>query len=95
MQHSVEFGGLGPGFTDPFYTQSFLRMNQEFDGTRRIAMVEEYFDHVHEEMLHPCVVEEPYHPVFDPQAVTQRSSCHSINTNPSGMNSFGTPVLAR
>ena len=52
MQGSaITDGGWGPGFEDPFYSQHFFKMNKEPDADKRMAMTEEYFDHVFEQSL--------------------------------------------
>ncbi len=94
MQGSaITDGGWGPGFEDPFYSQHFFKMNAEPDADKRMAMTEEYFDHVFEEMLQPCVIENPYHPMFNPKLVAEWNMHPSMNGNLSGANSFETVVL--
>ena len=94
MQGSaITDGGWGPGFEDPFYSQHFFKMNAEPDAVKRMAMTEEYFDHVAEVMLQPCIVEAPYHPMFDPKQIAEWKMHPSMNGNLSGANSFETVVL--
>ena len=94
MQGSaITDGGWGPGFEDPFYSQHFFKMNKEPDAVKRMAMTEEYFDHVYEEMLQPCVIENPYHPMYDPKLIAEWNMHPSMNGNLSGANSFETVVL--
>ena len=94
MQGSaITDGGWGPGFEDPFYSQHFFKMNAEPDADKRMAMTEEYFDHVFEEMLQPCVIENPYHPMYNPKLIAEWNMHPSMNGNLSGANSFETVVL--
>ena len=94
MQGSaITDGGWGPGFEDPFYSQHFFKMNAEPDATKRMAMTEEYFDHVNEMGLQPCIVEAPYHPMFNPKLISAWNMHPSMNGNLSGANSFETVVL--
>ena len=94
MQGSaITDGGWGPGFEDPFYSQHFFKMNKEPDAVKRMAMTEEYFDHVWDMMLQPCVIENPYHPMYDPKLISEWNMHPSMNGNLSGANSFETVVL--
>ena len=94
MQGSaITDGGWGPGFEDPFYSQHFFKMNKEPDAAKRMAMTEEYFDHVADVMLQPCIVEAPYHPMFNPKLIAEWNMHPSMNGNLSGANSFETVVL--
>ena len=94
MQGSaITDGGWGPGFEDPFYSQHFFKMNAEPDADKRMAMTEEYFDHVADVMLQPCIVEAPYHPMFDPKQIAEWKMHPSMNGNLSGANSFETVVF--
>ena len=94
MQGSaITDGGWGPGFEDPFYSQHFFKMNKEPDADKRMAMTEEYFDHVSDVMLQPCIVEAPYHPMFNPKLIAEWNMHPSMNGNLSGANSFETVVL--
>ena len=94
MQGSaITDGGWGPGFEDPFYAQHFFKMNKEPDAAKRMAMTEEYFDHVADVMLQPCIVEAPYHPMFNPKLIAEWNMHPSMNGNLSGANSFETVVL--
>ena len=68
-------------------------MNAEPDAAKRMAMAEEYFDHVFEEMLQPCVIENPCHPVYNPKLIAEWNMHPSLNGNLSGANSFETVVL--
>ena len=93
MQGSaITDGGWGPGFKDPFYSQHFFKMNAERDAAKRMTMAEEYFDHVSEGMLQPCVIEMPYHP-YNPKLIAEWNMHQSMNGNLSGANSFETIVL--
>ena len=94
MQGSaITDGGWGPGFEDPFYSQHFFKMNKEPDADKRMAMTEEYFDHVADVMLQPCIVEAPYHPMYNPKLIAEWNMHPSMNGNLSGANSFETVVL--
>ena len=94
MQGSaITDGGWGPGFEDPFYSQHFFKMNKEPDAGKRMAMTEEYFDHVYDVMLQPCIVEAPYHPMYNPKLIAEWNMHPSMNGNLSGANSFDTVVL--
>jgi len=94
MQGSaITDGGWGPGFEDPFYSKHFFKMNAEPDADKRMAMTEEYFDHVFDVMLQPCIVEAPYHPMYDPKQIAEWTMHPSMNGNLSGANSFETVVL--
>jgi ABC-type transport system substrate-binding protein len=94
MQGSaITDGGWGPGFEDPFYSQHFFKMNKEPDADKRMAMTEEYFDHVFDVMLQPCIVEAPYHPMYNPDLISEWTMHPSMNGNLSGANSFETVVL--
>ncbi len=94
MQGSaITDGGWGPGFEDPFYSQHFFKMNAEPDADKRMAMTEEYFDHVADVMLQPCIVEAPYHPMYNPKLIAEWNMHPSMNGNLSGANSFETVVL--
>jgi ABC-type transport system substrate-binding protein/azurin len=91
---AITDGGWGPGFEDPFYSQSFFKMNAEPDENRRLAMAEDYFDHVYDVMLQPCVVEVPLHPMYNPKEITAWSPHPSMNGNLSGVNGLETVVLS-
>jgi ABC-type transport system substrate-binding protein len=94
MQGSaITDGGWGPGFEDPFYSKHFFKMNKEPDAAKRMAMTEEYFDHVSDVMLQPCIVEAPYHPMYNPKLIAEWNMHPSMNGNLSGANSFETVVL--
>jgi len=87
-------GGWGPGFESPFYTEMFFRMNKELDVAKRLAMGEEYFDYVYNEMLQPGIVEAPFIPMYNPKKVLQWTPHPSQNSNLSGINALETVVLA-
>ena len=94
MQGSaITDGGWGPGFEDPFYSKHFFKMNAEPDPVKRMAMTEEYFDHVYDVMLQPCIVEAPFHPMYNPELISEWKMHPSQNSNLSGANSFETVVL--
>jgi hypothetical protein len=44
-------------------------------------------------MLQPCVIENPYHPMYDPKLIAEWNMHPSMNGNLSGANSFETVVL--
>ncbi len=94
MQGSaITDGGWGPGFEDPFYSQHFFKMNKEPDADKRMAMTEEYFDHVFEQMLQPGVVETPIFPMYNTDLVAEWTMHPSQNGNIGGANSFENVVL--
>ncbi len=94
MQGSaITDGGWGPGFEDPFYSQHFFKMNKEPDSDKRMAMTEEYFDHVFEQMLQPGVVETPIFPMYNTDLVAEWTMFPSQNGNIGGANSFEFVVL--
>jgi ABC-type transport system substrate-binding protein len=86
-------GGWGPGFEDPFYAEFFKKMNAEPDQAKRLAMTEEYFDHVYHWMLQPGIVEVPWVPMYNPEMIAEWSPHPSQNGNMSGVNSIETIVL--
>ncbi len=94
MQGSaITDGGWGPGFEDPWYSQHFFKMNKEPDAVKRMAMTEEYFDHVTDVMLQPGVVELPWHPMYNTEAIASWDEHPSMNGNIGGVNSIETIVL--
>ena len=94
MQGSaITDGGWGPGFEDPWYSQHFFKMNKEPDAVKRMAMTEEYFDHVLDVMLQPGVVELPWHPFYNTEAIASWEEHPSMNGNIGGVNSIETIVL--
>ena len=48
---AVTDGGWGPGFEDPFYSGSFLRMNSEGVPDKRMRMAEAFLNYAHHQML--------------------------------------------
>ena len=86
-------GGWGPGFEDPFYTTHLFKMNSETDPEKRLAMAEEYFDHVHHQMVQPCFVEVPFHVMYDTDQVAEWKLNPNMNGNFSGASNFETIVL--
>lgn len=90
---AITDGGWGPGFEDPFYSQHFFKMNKEPDADKRMAMTEEYFDHVRDVMLQLCVIETPIHPMYNAAKVAEWSMHPSLNGNIGGASSFETVVL--
>ena len=87
-------GGWGPGFEDPKYTETFLKMTYETDLQKRGKMAEEYLDYAYFQMLQPCMVEEPFHPMYNPQKVLQWELLPSMNNNLSGVNNLESALLA-
>ncbi len=86
-------GGWGPGFEDPFYTKHLFKMNAENDAEKRLAMAEEYFDHVYEEMVQPCFIQVPFHPMYNPDLIETWTQYPNMNGNISGAANFETIVL--
>ena len=86
-------GGWGPGFEDPFYTTHLFKMNDENDTEKRLAMAEEYFDHVYEQMVQPCFIEVPFHPKYNPELIAEWSLYPNMNGSISGAANFETIVL--
>jgi ABC-type transport system substrate-binding protein len=86
-------GGWGPGFEDPFYTTHLFKMNDENDAEKRLAMAEEYFDHVYEQMVQPCFIEVPFHPMYNPELIAEWSLYPNMNGSISGAANFETIVL--
>ncbi len=86
-------GGWGPGFEDPFYTKHLFKMNAEGDADKRLAMAEEYFDHVYHEMVQPCFVEVPFHAMYDTDQIAEWNLYPNMNGNHSGAANFESIVL--
>jgi ABC-type transport system substrate-binding protein len=62
-------GGWGPGFEDPKYAEIFRTMTYELDVDKRQKMGEEWAQYQYDQMLSPCIVEEPKHPLYNAQKV--------------------------
>ena len=88
-------GGWGLGFQDAKYTEFFLKMANEPDVEKRLTIADEYFDYVHNQMLQPGIVEEPYHPMYNPNEVQEWVLNPNMNSNLSGINNLESVVLAK
>jgi ABC-type transport system substrate-binding protein len=62
-------GGWGPGFEDPVYAQTFQKMTYELDVDKRQKMGEEWLQYQYDQMLSPCIVEQPIYPLYNAQKV--------------------------
>jgi ABC-type transport system substrate-binding protein len=91
---SLTTGGWGPGFENVFYTQNHLKMTKELDIAKRLQLAEEWYDYQYNWMLSPCIVEEPYHPMFNTSKVKEWDLLPSANGNMSGVNNLESVVLA-
>ena len=60
-----------------------------------MLMAEEYFDHVQESTLQPCIVEVPVHPVYNPDTIARWEPFPNMDTALGGMNNFESIVLTR
>ena len=90
---SLTDGGWGPGFEDPFYTDMLFKMNAINEPADRLPLAEEYFDHVFETGMQPCVIQIPYHPIYDPNQIAEWKPFPNMNGNLSGAAAFETIVL--
>ena len=86
-------GGWGPGFEDPFYTDMLFKMNAINEPNDRLPLAEEYFDHVFETGMQPCVIQIPFHPIYDPNQIAEWKPFPNMNGNVSGAAAFETIVL--
>ena len=53
---AITDGRWGPGFEDPTHTNNYFKMLSQIDSAMRTETAEDYFAHVHEVMLQPCIV---------------------------------------
>lgn len=70
-------------------------MTSQFDPGARTETAEDYFVHVHEVMLQPCIVENPFHPMYNPDVIAEWSPFPNMDSALGGMNNFESIVLAR
>jgi ABC-type transport system substrate-binding protein len=85
-------GGWGPGFEDPVYAQTFLKMTYELDEAKRQKMAEEWVQYAYDQMLAPCIVEEPKAPLYNAQKV-KWEALPNQNSNISNVSNLETAVL--
>ncbi len=76
MQHYFrDLDGVNPQM-ESIKVRSFAQ-GTEPDAVKRMAMAEEYFDHVFDVMLQPCVIEMPIHPLYNADAVGLSAPGHA------------------
>ncbi len=68
-------------------------MNAENDADKRLAMAEEYFDHVYKQMVQPCFIEVPFHVMYNTDLISEWQVNPNMNGNLSGASIFETIVL--
>ena len=70
-----------------------FKMNAINEPNDRLPLAEEYFDHVFETGMQPCVIQIPFHPIYDPNQIAEWKPFPNMNGNVSGAAAFETIVL--